>query len=100
MIEITPALIDRLLQLGHAFSRVETERVSVNRAPTLPASIGPRVLTRGNISLHPNETGANCCFNWATRSHAWKRYREPNPVPTKVASIGPRVLTRGNPSCR
>ena len=60
------------LQLGHAFSRVETADLGSMAYLTTPASIGPRVLTRGNI------------------------FRSAPVVKPAPASIGPRVLTRGN----
>src|ERR1700687_4275373 len=62
----------RWLQLGHAFSRVETTSAACGFISCKMASIGPRVLTRGNV---------------AVGKHAL------DPV---HASIGPRVLTRGN----
>ena|ERR1700682_2723346 len=60
------------LQLGHAFSRVETPSPHACKLARSVASIGPRVLTRGNT----------CLSTYMRRE--------------LLASIGPRVLTRGN----
>src|SRR6266705_5437183 len=67
------ALYPKMLQWGHASSRVET---SERRA-------SPHFTRR--------------CFNGATRLHAWKhRSAEPRRTIPEDASMGPRVFTRGN----
>ena len=90
--------IDRL-QLGHAFSRVETRHSEDGiYFPDLP-SIGPRVLTRGNelaaVSLGARKISLQL-------GHAFSRVETLLSCSCKytrsLSSIGPRVLTRGNPS--
>ena len=108
------------LQLGHAFSRVETGYSKRRGEAGICPSIGPRVLTRGNLAklsrmqtkiitfnwatrshawkprhLFPAAPG-DFAFNWATRSHAWKRSAWTGHHQGCKPSIGPRVLTRGN----
>ncbi len=84
------------LQLGHALSRVESadryrdlhrsDRASIGPralargkldaihlgAWSIDASIGPRALARGKTRRKRGIRATSYCFNWATRSRAWK----------------------------
>ncbi len=90
-------LISRMmLQWGHASSRVETKRLAMYGTEPNPASMGPRVFTRGNpcrCSSIPLAQTASMGPRVFTRGNldfpAIKR-DESN------ASMGPRVFTRGN----
>ena len=110
-----------LLQLGHAFSRVETIFSALCCACVIQLQLGhafSRVETCRMIEIVTHLPGFNWAtrshawklsgycfrlrpllrFNWATRSHAWKLLRAASTAPDAWgdASIGPRVLTRGN----
>ena len=65
-------VLSDVLQLGHAFSRVETGDALRGNTGIPYASIGPRVLTRGNVHPKGVWSSRSLGFNWATRSHAWK----------------------------
>src|SRR6266851_581348 len=113
--------VQGLLQLGHALSRVETYKLLSLLVHQGCASIGPRALARGNMSLTPSTRSTKPSFNWATRSRAWKRAIKVAVVCGRIplqlghalsrvetdrcgelfefvdgASIGPRALARGN----
>ena len=99
--------LERELQWGHASSRVETWQEphkyepakSFNGATRLhawkqrgsdrvmhrsSASMGPRVFTRGNLSLRSHVSLSTHRFNGATRLHAWKRRQSGLAVPTEL----------------
>src|SRR2546421_524986 len=61
-----------MLQLGHALSRVETTEPPEGQPSARKASIGPRALARGNKERLKLLEHRASCFNWATRSRAWK----------------------------
>ena len=64
------------------------------------ASMGPRLLSRGNNPLAGISLARGGRFNGATAVEPWKYgFRSPNGHGSKYASMGPRLLSRGNGRC-
>src|SRR5207244_3838231 len=64
------------------------------------ASMGPRILTRGNYNGTLAAAIAAGSFNGAANSHSRKWFGQRRSRCTVLASMGPRILTRRNQSLR
>jgi len=60
------------LQWGHASSGVETRLHAEDVRVGCRASMGPRLLRRGNVAIQPEGIRAEARFNGATPPQAWK----------------------------
>src|SRR5690606_4134593 len=85
-----------MLQWGRACYSAEILYVVIHRVSDGAASMGPRLLQRGNHRLPGRTRVGRSCFNGAAPVTARKSITGVGPGAGWVASMGPRLLQRGN----